>query len=145
MIVGVSGGRDYVLTPQDEAAFVAILAVLKPDEVWHGGARGVDQRCGALAAEHGYSVRQICAPWNELDPVGDLRFGRNDAGPLRNWWMAREVRTCGGGTWIFFPGTMGTADMLQQCRAHMIRTIDLRAAGYDAGHRDKPQQWELPF
>jgi hypothetical protein len=126
VIVGVSGGRDYELTEEDRDAFVAILRCLRPEEFWHGGARGVDLACAQLAGAEGFHVRTIAAPWNELDPVGDIRFSRNDAGPLRNWWMARELRNAGGGAWIFFPGGVGTNDMMQQCRAHLIRTIDLR-------------------
>lgn len=139
MIVGASGGRDYIMTIEDEAALLSILAVLRPSEFWHGGARGVDQRCGELAAAAGHTVRATSAPWDALDPVGDIRFGRNDAGPLRNWWMAREVRHAGGGTWIFFPGGNGTNDMLQQCRAHLVHTIDLRppGRGYGPGGRQK--------
>lgn len=109
VIVGASGGRDYELFEDDKHVFRALLTYLKPSEFWHGGARGVDATCGQLAAELGFKVRVMAAPWNELDPVGDIRFRSNDAGPLRNWWMARECRLAGGGAWIFFLGGVGSA------------------------------------
>lgn len=115
-----------MLTPQERRAFTSILDTLRPDEVWHGGVRGVDSECGQIAAELGYRVRVVRAPWDLLRPVGDLLMGKNDAGPLRNWWMARTCRRAGGGAWVFFRGNAGTDDMVQQCRAHLIHVIDLR-------------------
>jgi hypothetical protein len=92
----VAGGRDYRMTPQDEAW----LDTLPIREVVSGGASGADAGGEAWAEKRGIPVRWFPADWD--------KYGRA-AGPIRNRQMAEYADAV-----VLFPGGRGTDSMRRE-------------------------------
>lgn len=136
LVVVAGGGRDLDWS-SDRVALALRQAVSGRlvQLLLHGGARGADRAIAAAAHRLGWPVEAIPAQW--------ARYGLA-AGPVRNGQMIRRAteeaaahtRTAPTGVLVIaFPGSSGTASLLQQARrlqGHTplpIEVIDLAGAG----------------
>lgn len=107
----VCGGRDY----RDRGAVYAALDSLHAEHrfsmVIAGGARGADALAADWARERGTPTEIYMADWEH--------FGRK-AGPLRNGRMLAEGKP---DLVVAFPGSKGTANMVEQARAAGVRVF----------------------
>lgn len=96
LITIIAGGRDYELTPEDEAW----LDTLPIREVVSGGARGADAGGEVWANKRNLPITRFPADWDT--------HGKR-AGWLRNCEMADYAQAV-----VLFPGGRGTASMRQE-------------------------------
>ena len=105
----VCGGRDY----RDYKRLCAVLGVLGPTVVVHGGARGADSLAGAWAASHGVPSRVYKADWKKHGKA---------AGVIRNGEMLEGAAP---DVVVAFPGGRGTADMVRRARAARVEVVEV--------------------
>lgn len=108
MIVGVTGGRDYL----DLNHVYKIISELDPvpELIVHGNARGLDLMVKFVAKELGIPTKAFPANW-------DI-YGRA-AGPMRNQSMV----DFGLDLLLAFPGGVGTKDMTDRAIKAGIKVI----------------------
>lgn len=119
--VAVTGGRDHVITHEEDKRFRALL-----QEKWlsggvihlvvlHGNARGVDQEAARIAELCGFPAVPFEAPWDTLG-----RVHRAVAGPLRNWMMLKAADLL-----VAFEGGRGTANCVKQAGELGVEVVRL--------------------
>jgi hypothetical protein len=109
----VSGGRDF----KDRAMVERVLDEIRPEVIYTGAARGVDEFARDWANDRGVPYFSCPAQWNQ--------YGKK-AGPLRNTWMLRYGRA---DTLIAFPGGKGTQNMWNQAVTAGISRIRINEDG----------------
>ena len=121
----ITGGREYLGTPEAAAWLSAQLRELDPEEIYHGAARGADTWAALLIqrtmADLYPRVRARAVPgWQ-------WRRYRGAAGNMRNERMADEAGRDGARFVVLaLPGGPGTAHMCATARA---RGMEVRAYG----------------
>lgn len=105
----VTGGRDHTPSAAEREWFLEQLRQLKPTELRHGDAAGVDRACAELAATvlPASSIRAYPADW---------RGHGLAAGPIRNGQMLE-----GADLPLVFPGGRGTVNALVHARKRKVR------------------------
>jgi hypothetical protein len=103
LITIIAGGRDYNLTPSDEAW----LDTLPIREVVSGGAFGADAGGESWAKKRGIPIKRFPADWKT--------HGRA-AGPIRNRQMAEYADAV-----VLFPGGRGTGSMRREAERQGLR------------------------
>lgn len=123
--VAVTGGRDHVITPEEERRFRGLLG-----ERWistgstvllvrYGDAPGVDREAARIAESAGHPADPIPAPWDAMKKL----LGESDprwkaAGNIRNWQLLK-----GADLLVAFPGGRGTADAVRQAEGLGIEVV----------------------
>lgn len=103
--VAITGGRDHIPSREEIRAFFRILDLLRPDELYHGDARGVDRYMGAVVSRERPEVKVVRHP-----AAWDL-YGKR-AGFVRNQEMLSRVQAL-----IAFQGGRGTAHCTATARS----------------------------
>lgn len=121
----IAGGRDYQMTPADEAK----LDVLRPEitEVVSGCAPGADLWGERWAEKHGIPIKRFPADWENIAVVGAKVKKRPDgklynvmAGPMRNSRMAAYADAV-----ALFPGGNGTDDMRRKASGRGLAIYEM--------------------
>lgn len=147
--VAVTGGRDHVITHEEDKRFRALL-----QEKWlsggvihvvvlHGNCRGVDQRAAEIAESAGFPAVPFEAPWKWVRNIAHLTLEHHaqlteaqgfprakikgiaehvakKAGPLRNYVMLGAADLL-----VAFPGGIGTDGCVRQAVALGVEVIRL--------------------
>jgi len=110
MKVIVTGGRNYCDAKRVDEA----LTIIRPSEIIHGGARGLDTLAGLWAQKHNIKVKVYPAYWDT--------FGLS-AGPKRNQLMLSDNQDA---MVLAFPGGRGTGHCVG-----LARKMGMRVTGVD--------------
>lgn len=111
----IAGGRDYQLTPDDEAW----LDTLGITEVVSGGATGADEGGEDWAIKRGLQVRRFPANWRQHGTA---------AGPIRNREMAKYAEAL-----AVFQGGKGTDSMIREAALRGIKIFHRDACPWCRG------------
>lgn len=107
IVLCVAGSRDVAHTAQHRLVVAAVLSTWvkeygMPDEVIHGGCRGIDSMAGEFFDEMGVTPTVYPADWGA--------YGKR-AGPIRNSEMAKAATHLVA---IPGPSSKGTRDMIKK-------------------------------
>lgn len=109
MIIAVTGGRDYIPSPEDYDWFDALTKSLGITLLLNGGARGVDRCIRAHCQRLGIKTKTYEANWK--------KYGYS-AGPVRNRQMLDDGKPR---VLIAFPGGKGTNDCIKAANERRIK------------------------
>lgn len=140
----IAGGRDYKLTPADEAKLDVIKGEIT--EVVSGAAPGADLCGEQWAAKHKIPVKRFPANWEKIDVVGARVRKRPDgslynanAGPMRNSRMAKYADAI-----ALFPGGWGTEDMRKKAIGRGLAIYDMTTNKFTPSSKNPKAPENIP-